>query len=138
MATGRFEARYSEGDNHNIGIMVGARYGGKNSAIYINNGFITGFAINIRNITANTTVAHEDCYLCCYNTSRITVTLPSPSSMSIGKVVYIRLVNAGGVNISGALHTSSGPVSSDTLTTAGGGGMYVNDGTRWMFNYLQI
>lgn len=105
------------------------------SAILIGEGHISGFAVNAQQLTVGRTITNNDCYISCYNQSPTTFTLPAPYSMSIGKVVYFRLMNATTVYINGTIHVT-GQVSSVTLNNRGDIAMFVNDGQFWCYNMI--
>lgn len=97
-----------------------------------------GLYIAIRRISIGTTLNKYDCYVSCYNTSDITVYLPS--SPYTGQVIYIRQMNANGIMINGngiSIHTNG-----DTVVwiwnRAGRGDttMLIYDGQYWNLNYM--
>jgi hypothetical protein len=120
----------------NIALYLSAKNGEENDAIYMANGFISGFAINQLQISGSITLTNEHCHISCYNTSDITLTLPAPTSAQKGKVYYIRRMKTANVKLVGKIH-KDGEV---TETWSGGGCgdtvMLVNDGQFWCYNYI--
>jgi hypothetical protein len=135
----RAAAQFTNGEislyGQNIGAYVGASGGMTNSALYIGEGFISGFAIHQKQIDRSYTVSHEDCHLSCYNTSAITITLPAPTAMQKGKVVYVRNMNGGSITIVGKIH-QAGEVSSVLHTAIGNTAVFINDGQFWCYNAI--
>jgi len=120
----------------NIAAYFRASGGAFNSAIYIASGFISGFAVNQRQINSSMTLTNDLCHISCYNSSEITLTLPAPSSAQIGKVYFIRRMNASNVKLVGKIH-QAGEVAN--VYVGGGQGdtaLLINDGQFWCYNYM--
>lgn len=134
----RFENTGDNPNGTNLAAYFLSNNSEENSAIYIGGGFITGFAVNTKIIddTATSyTVGKDDCYLSCYNTSSLSVTLPAPSSMEVGKVIYVRRVNSA-ITLIGKIH-ANGVVSSIGVGAGiGDTAVLVNDGQYWCYNYM--
>lgn len=97
-----------------------------------------GLYLAVRRISTGTTLNKYDCYVSCYNTSDITVYLPS--SPYTGQVIYIRQMNSNGIMINGngiSIHTNGDTVVW-TWNRAGRGDttMLIYDGQYWNLNYM--
>jgi hypothetical protein len=137
----RFENHENQafGFERNIALYLSAKNGAKNDAIYMANGWISGFALNaiqIDNAANNMTLGHEHCWISCYNTNDIDLNLPAPTSAQKGKVYYIRRMNAANIRLVGKIMRDV----EDTSTWTGGGlgdvVMLVNDGQFWCYNHM--
>ena len=97
-----------------------------------------GLYIAVRRISTGTTLNKYDCYVSCYNTSDITVYLPS--SPYTGQVIYIRQMNANGIMINGngiSIHTNGDTVVwSWNRAGRGDTTMLIYDGQYWNLNYM--
>lgn len=135
ITTARFssETPYSPS---NCAIYLSAKNGYNNAAIQIAAGWIEGFSLHSIRINYSMPLTHTHCYVTCYNTSDITLTLPHPETVQIGKVYYVRRMNTANVRLLGKIH-KDGEV---TETWTGGGlgdtAMLVNDGQYWCYNYM--
>lgn len=105
-----------------------------------------GLCLSIKRIVQDTTLSLTDCYVSCYNKTRITITLPT--NPYDGLVYYLRQINPDGFDIVGKaddnedtpgyeIHTDGNTVI-QTSNRAGRGDttMLVFDGQFWMFNYM--
>ena len=97
-----------------------------------------GLYIAVRRISTGTTLNKYDCYVSCYNTSDITVYLPS--SPYTGQVIYIRQMNANGIMINGngiSIHTDGNTVVwTWNRAVRGDTTMLIYDGQYWNLNYM--
>jgi hypothetical protein len=134
-------ARFENGDTSfvwgtNVGAYFSASGANENAAIYIGAGYIAGFAVHQQQIDSSMTLSQKHCHISCYNSSEITLTLPSPASAQKGKVYFIRRMNAANVKLSGKIH-QAGEVAN--VYVGGGQGdtaILVNDGQFWCYNYI--
>jgi hypothetical protein len=92
-------------------------------------GDIQGFAVATKQITSSYTVTEDDCVISCYNPSGITVSLPTPSSVQIGKVYIIKAINST-VTVAGSLFATE-QLSTRNITK-GYATIFVNDGQFWI------
>lgn len=96
VATARFDC--VDNGASNIGIYVRAKGAAiDNSAIAIAGGWISGFGVKSRRLSYGTTLTLDDVYISCYNSSTITLYLPTKPWP--GKMYFIRGMNPRIVNI---------------------------------------
>jgi hypothetical protein len=136
VGVGRFTNETPNSYGTNYGLLVSVKNALNNIAINLQSGCISGFAVRQQQIDSSMTLTHDLCHISCYNTSTITLTLPSPSTAENGKVYYIRRMNTANVTLVGKIH-QNGEVSS--VSVGGGRGdtvMLVNDGQFWCYNYM--
>lgn len=122
----------------NIGLVIDVRGAAENLAIDILSGSIAGMAIRTRQISSGTTLTNADVFVSCYNTSAITVYLPS--NPQTGKVVFIKRVNSAGITINGngkSIYWQGTSASSRSHgDDIGDTDMFVFDGQYWMYHTL--
>jgi hypothetical protein len=107
-----------------------------NTAINLIAGYVAGFALKTRVVYSTTTLTHDDCYVSCYNTSDITVYLPS--SPQLGKQIFIRRGNYN-VTVAGngkTLHWGNGTGTTRTRLDVGDAYLCHFDGIYWCINYV--
>lgn len=108
-------------------------YGG-----YFNSAFIGGMNVKVEQVTASKTLGDvSDCYLSCYNTAAITITLPA--APKVGRVFYVRKNNDFQITISGngnQIVNDTPTVSTIDVTGVWSTAMLVWDGGYWLFNVL--
>lgn len=125
----------------NIAMIVQATGSSDNIAILMNGGHISGLAVKLRQINSNTTATYADCFFSCYNSSTITLLLPSLPSRSEGKVYYLRINNNASViidanSLGGAsLLLTDGTISNTaTALTRGELVTLMWDGQYWLYS----
>lgn len=121
----------------NYALIVEAANGSENHAISMLSGFISGLAIRARRVSTSTYLTHADVYVSCYNTSSISIYLPS--NPVIGKILFVRRVNTAAITLNGngkIIHWGAG---SGSTKSAGEGigdtAVLIYDGQYWMYNY---
>lgn len=113
------DASYSEG------------YGG-----YFNKLRANGMFVGCRQITSGVTLSETDVLVSCYNTSAISVQLPS--NPYAGQVIFIRRNNSATVTVYGNVKSilNTGTVSSISVGEGQGDeGVFKYDGQYWLYNY---
>lgn len=127
----------------NIALLVSASGShNKNTAIMMNGGYLSGLALIPLQVDSNETLVNRDVWVSCYNTSNITITLPTKPEK--GKVFYLRQINSSGFTIVGKsstesyqIHTASGTiVDSMDFSSQGGTAMMFFDGQFWCYSYM--
>lgn len=127
----------------NIALLVSASGShNKNTAIMMNGGYLSGLALVPLQVNSNETLVNRDVWVSCYNTSNITITLPTKPEK--GKVFYLRQINSSGFTIVGKsstesyqIHTSTGSiVDSMNFSSHGGTAMLLFDGQFWCYSYM--
>lgn len=127
----------------NIALLVSASGShNKNTAIMMNGGYLSGLALVPLQVNSNETLVNRDVWVSCYNTSNITITLPTKPEK--GKVFYLRQINSSGFTIVGKsstesyqIHTASGTlVDSMDFSSQGGTAMMFFDGQFWCYSYM--
>lgn len=114
------DAAYSEG------------YGG-----YFNKLKANGLYVGCRRISSSTTLTKTDVFISCYNSSDITVTLPS--NPYAGQMLMVRRNNSAAVtaNGNGKLIMNTGTSSSISVGQSQGDiGLFVYDGQYWTYNNI--
>lgn len=109
-----------------------------NVALSIGAGFIEGFAIKVTQINSSYTADQYDCFISCYNTSQITVRLPS--NPTLGRVVYVSRNQHAHVEVSGngkSIRKGSGTSSSIPINNNGEICMFIFDDKVWQYAYMQ-
>ncbi|GHT62757.1 hypothetical protein FACS189451_07870 [Bacteroidia bacterium] len=120
----------------NIAAYFRASGGSFNSAIYIAAGFISGFAVNQRQIDSSMTLTNDLYHISCYNSAEITLTLPAPASAQKGKVYFIRRMNTPNVKLVGKIHQAGEVANVYVGAGQGDTAVLVNDGQFWCYNYM--
>ena len=110
----------------------GEAYGGYFDMLKAN-----GMYVAVKQISITTTLTKYDCYVSCYNSTDISLYLPS--NPYIGMVIILRRVNPGNIHIYGngkKIHTDGSELS-DVWAKDGRGDsvILIFDGSFWMFNY---
>jgi hypothetical protein len=146
---GRFSDTTSQPYSTKTGVIINVTGGSKNNALNVTGdillngdmslkGAIDGLSIKTRQISTTTYLTSEDVYVSCYNSSSITVYLPS--SPVIGKVIFIRTINAAAVTINGNGKTINWGAGTGASRGVGEGVgdtvMLVYDGQFWLYNYM--
>jgi hypothetical protein len=125
------------GISQNIALIVGAKNSSNlNYAICIEGGMISGFATKTVQVTSNTTLTQQDCYVSCYNSSSITISLPS--SPEAGKDIYIYNMNGNSITVSGngkSIRVKGSNVSSVTCNNVCEEDHFHYDGQYWCYSY---
>jgi len=145
---GRFTDTTSQPYYTKTGVIINISGGYKNNALDVTGdillngnmslkGAIDGLSVRTRQISTTTYLTSEDVYVSCYNTTSITVYLPS--SPVIGKVIFIRTINTT-VTINGNGKTINWGTGTGVNKGVGDGrgdtAMLVYDGQYWMYNYM--
>lgn len=121
----------------NYALIVEAANGSENHAISMLSGFISGLAIRARQVSTSTYLTHADVYVSCYNTSSISIYLPS--NPVIGKILFVRRVNTAAITLNGNGKIIDWGVGSGSTKSAGEGvgdtAVLIYDGQYWMYNY---
>lgn len=133
-----------------VGVYGSASNSSKNPAPAYGGWFNTlkanGLCLSIKRIVEDTTLSLTDCYVSCYNKTRITITLPT--NPYDGLVYYLRQINSNGFDIVGKadnnedtpgyeIHTDGSTViQASNRAGQGDTTMLVFDGQFWMFNYM--
>ena len=149
---GRFSDTYTDTYSHlypKTGVIINVTGGSKNNALDVTGdillngnmslqGAIDGLSVRTRQISTTTYLTSEDVYVSCYNSTSITVYLPS--SPVIGKVIFIRTINAAAVTINGNGKTINWGTGTGASRGVGDGVgdtvMLVYDGQFWLYNYM--
>lgn len=146
---GRFSDTASQPYSTKTGVIINVTGGSKNNALDVTGdillngnmslkGAIDGLSVRTRQISTTTYLTSEDVYVSCYNSTSITVYLPS--SPVIGKVIFIRTVNTATVTINGNGKTINWGTGTGVNKGVGEGrgdtAMLVYDGQYWMYNYM--
>lgn len=125
----------------NYALTVSAKNGRTNHAIYIKNGFISGFAINATWTSSNYQIDKE-CYITIYNShSHPTITLPPEPT--IGRTIFIKLMDTEWINIAASggkkLNANGRPVSNaNNWMRSWCTAMLVWDGQYWVYNLIGL
>lgn len=125
----------------NYALTVSAKNGIKNHAIYIVDGFISGFAINATWTSSNYQIDKE-CYITIYNShSHPTITLPPEPT--IGRTIFIKLMDTEWINIAASggkkLNANGRPVSNaNNWMRSWCTAMLVWDGQYWVYNLIGL
>ena len=61
--------------------------------------YVAGLYNRIRIVSASTTLLNSDCTIHCYNTSAITITLPTPDNAMVGMKIKVRKLGTDDVAI---------------------------------------
>lgn len=139
-AVARFENNREAYYSYNYALIVGASNSLSpydNHAIAMLSGAISGLAIKTRQVSTSTYLTHADVYVSCYNTSSISIYLPS--NPVIGKILFVRRVNTAAITLNGngkIIHWGAG--SGNTKSAGEGIGdtaVLIYDGQYWMYNY---
>lgn len=145
---GRFTDTTSKPGYTKTGVIINISGGYKNNALDVTGdillkgnmslqGAIDGLSVRTRQISTTTYLTSEDVYVSCYNSTSITVYLPS--SPVIGKVIFIRTINTT-VTINGNGKTINWGTGTGVNKGVGNGigdtAMLVYDGQFWMYNYM--
>lgn len=146
---GRFSDTTSQPYSTKTGVIINISGGYKNNALDVTGdillngnmslkGAIDGLSVRTRQISTTTYLTSEDVYVSCYNSTSITVYLPS--SPVIGKVIFIRTINTATVTINGNGKTINWGTGTGASRGVGDGRgdtvMLVYDGQFWMYNYM--
>ena len=83
----------------NIALWLEAMYGIENEAIHIAGGCISGLAVKTAKVTTSTTLAKTVVSVVCFNTTEVSVTLPTMSYYDDGHVIKLKNVNGYKVKI---------------------------------------
>lgn len=127
----------------NIALLVSASGShNKNTAIMMNGGYLSGLALVPLQVNSNETLVNRDVWVSCYNTSGITITLPTKPER--GKVFYLRQINSSGFTIVGKSSTESYQIQTSTgsivdsmnFSSHGGTAMLLFDGQFWCYSYM--
>lgn len=122
----------------NYALIVEAANGSENHAIAMLSGFISGLAIRAKQVSTSTYLTHSDVYVSCYNSSSISIYLPS--NPVVGKMFFIRRVNSATVTINGNGKIINWGDGSGNSRPAGDGvgdtGLLIYDGQFWMYSVL--
>lgn len=97
--------------------------------------YLKEMRLNVRQLAASATLNVEDVYVSCYNTSAITVTLPS--NPKNGKTVYIRRNNSAAVTIDAGneqIIDDGNPQQTVTIPQRGDIAFLTFDGQYWCYN----
>lgn len=139
-AVARFENNREAYYSYNYALIVGASNSlcpFDNHAIAMLSGTISGLAIKTRQVSTSTYLTHADVYVSCYNTSSISIYLPS--NPVVGKILFVRRVNTATVNLNGnGKIIDWGDGSGSTRSVGKGVGdtaVLIYDGQYWMYNY---
>jgi hypothetical protein len=145
---GRFRDTTSKPYSTKTGVIIDISGGSKNNALDVTGdillngnmslkGAIDGLSVRTRQISTTTYLTSEDVYVSCYNSTSITVYLPS--SPVIGKVIFIRTINTT-VTINGNGKTINWGTGTGASRGVGDGigdtAMLVYDGQFWLYNHL--
>lgn len=121
----------------NYALIVEAANGLENHAISMLSGFISGLAIRARQVSTSTYLTHADVYVSCYNTSSISIYLPS--NPVVGKILFVRRVNTAAITLNGNGKIIQWGDGSGSTKSAGQGvgdtAVLIYDGQYWMYNY---
>lgn len=146
---GRFSDTASQPYSTKTGVIINVTGGSKNNALDVTGdillngnmslkGAIDGLSVRTRQISTTTYLTSEDVYVSCYNSTSITVYLPS--SPVIGKVIFIRTINTANVTINGNGKTINWGTGTGANRGVGDGVgdtvMLVYDGQFWLYNYM--
>lgn len=145
-AVARFENNKVDTDllaPDNIALLVSASGSrNKNTAIMMNGGCLSGLALMPLQVNSNETLTNSDVWVSCYNTSNVTITLPTKPEK--GKVFYLRQINSSGFTIVGKSSTQSYQIQTSTgsivdsmnFSSHGGTAMLLFDGQFWCYSYM--
>jgi hypothetical protein len=115
------ESSYSEG------------YGG-----YFNKLYAGGLILDCISTTSSKTLSQLNVMVSCYNTSTITITLPS--TKYVGQTFLVRRCNAATVTVNGNGTQIVNSADTSTSINVGGSrgdmGVFIYDGSYWLYNYL--
>lgn len=104
---------------------------------YFNKLLANGLHFGSRQISGTTYLNSMDCYVAAYNTSNISVYLPS--NPQTGMIIFVRRMNSATVTVQGngkSIHTDGSTVSSkDAGEGRGDTGVFIFDGQYWNYNY---
>lgn len=137
----RLENHRNDDVFENYALTVSAKNGRTNHAIYIKNGFISGFAINATWTSSNYQIDKE-CYITIYNShSHPTITLPPEPT--IGRTIFIKLMDTEWINIAASggkkLNANGRPVSNaNNWMRSWCTAMLVWDGQYWVYNLIGL
>lgn len=113
---------------------------GSGAAIEMLSGHIASLKMRCRQITSGITLDANDVYISCRNSSTITITLPTVSDNSGGRIIYIRGSRLASVNVAGGgryIDNGVSRVTNMALSSGNGDlGMFMWDGLDWLYNRM--
>lgn len=100
-------------------------------------GAFAGLAFKTRQIKLSTTLKNEDVLVSCYNTSAITVYMPS--NPTVGKVLFIVDINGSGITLNGNGKTIYTDTTYSSVPSQGRGliNLLMYDGQYWKWNSIK-
>ena len=137
-----FLGRFSDTNEsilHKTGVIFNVRGStGYNTAISLNAGHISGLAVRSRRVSTSVTLNQADVYISCYNSSVITIYLPSMPEE--GKIVIIKRMNSASITFNGNGKIIEWGVGQGSSKAADGGvgdtHVFIWDGQFWNYNYM--
>lgn len=111
---------------------------GYNTAISLSAGHISGLAVRSRRVSTSVTLNQADVYISCYNSSVITIYLPSMPEE--GKIVIVKRMNSASITFNGngkIIEWGIGQgTSKDAVGGVGDSHVFIWDGQYWNYNYM--
>lgn len=132
----RFENSHTTGLT-NYGVIISVTNATTNIALHINHGMVSGLKTYTRQISSTTYLNDLDHTISCYNTSNITVYLPS--NPEIGRQIFIARMNSYSVYVNGngkQIHEGPNYVSQIVMAHNGEVDYFHFDGQYWLYGWF--
>lgn len=100
-------------------------------------GAFAGLAFKTRQVTTSVTLTNSDVFVSCYNTSAITINMPS--NPTVGKVLFIADINGRGITLNGNGKSIYTDRTYSSVPSSGQGqiSLMIYDGQYWKWNSIK-
>ena len=100
-------------------------------------GAFAGLAFKTRQTKTSVTLTNSDVFVSCYNTSAITINMPS--NPTVGKVLFIADINGGGITLNGNGKSIYTDRTYSSVPSSGRGqiSLMIYDGQYWKWNSIK-